>query len=49
VLDNILGVPPPPPPPTRAALEETKAAMKKMTVRERLASTWRKPGVRGVP
>jgi len=47
VLDNILGVPPPPPPPNVPALEETKAAMKKMTVRERLAEHRRNPACAG--
>jgi hypothetical protein len=47
ILDNILGVPPPPPPPNVPALEETKSAMKKMTVRERLAEHRRNPACSG--
>lgn len=47
ILDNILGVPPPPPPPNVPALEETKSALKKMTVRERLAEHRKNPACSG--
>lgn len=47
ILDNILGVPPPPPPPNVPALEEAKAAMKKMTMRERLSEHRKNPACSG--
>ena len=47
ILDNILGVPPPPPPPNVPALEEAKAAMKKMTMRERLSEHRKNPACAG--
>jgi len=47
ILENILGIPPPPPPPNVPALEETKAAGKALTVRERLAVHRDKPACRG--
>ncbi len=47
ILDNILGVPPPPPPPNVPALEEAKAAMKKLTMRERLSEHRKNPACSG--
>ncbi len=47
ILDNILGVPPPPPPPNVPALEEAKAALKKMTMRERLSEHRKNPACSG--
>jgi hypothetical protein len=47
ILDNILGIPPPPPPPNVPALEATKAATGKMTMRERLAEHRKNPACSG--
>ncbi len=47
ILDNILGVPPPPPPPNVPALDEAKAALKKMTMRERLSEHRKNPACSG--
>jgi mono/diheme cytochrome c family protein len=47
ILDNLLGVPPPPPPANVPALDNAKAAVKRLPIRERLAEHRANPACAG--